>query len=119
LKTGVDVETAVYQKEWLKAGRKTTKFLVVDGVSKSVEEWCADRKLNRTTVEERLERGWRTKDAIMLPLGSRKPGTEIVLVHGTVTGYSYHKCRCDLCKKAKSDYRKSTESEPGRLLAPA
>lgn len=28
------------------------------------------------------------------------------LVHGTVRGYNWYKCRCPLCKKAISDYGK-------------
>jgi len=24
--------------------------------------------------------------------------------HGTLNGYKYHRCRCDLCKKANRDY---------------
>ena len=26
--------------------------------------------------------------------------------HGTTTGYKYHGCRCDLCKKALRDYHR-------------
>lgn len=106
LSKGVDTETALFQKEWLKAGRKTTKFLTVDGVSKSVEEWGTIYDLKRNTIEMRIKNGWSIKEAVTSPLGTRKFAAVSKLEHGTILGYQYHKCRCDLCKEAKRIYRK-------------
>ena len=36
-------------------------------------------------------------------IASRRKGK---LVHGTEVGYSYHKCRCELCRKAATDYKR-------------
>ena len=38
--------------------------------------------------------------------------------HGTVTGYTRHKCRCDVCREAQSEYRKAYyEANRDRELA--
>lgn len=34
-----------------------------------------------------------------------------IIVHGTVSGYVRHKCRCDLCRKANREYRNQREYE--------
>jgi hypothetical protein len=31
--------------------------------------------------------------------------------HGCTTAYQYHKCRCELCKKAQRDYMRSYRSD--------
>ncbi len=35
------------------------------------------------------------------------------LSHGTQSGYAYHKCRCDLCKKAHADYMRPYVKKAG------
>lgn len=30
----------------------------------------------------------------------------MTIKHGTVSGYSYHKCRCDQCRAASTEYRR-------------
>jgi len=34
--------------------------------------------------------------------------------HGTASGYRYHKCRCDECREAQSEYRKAYYREASR-----
>jgi len=33
------------------------------------------------------------------------------ITHGTISGYSYHKCRCDKCKKKNTEYYKSKRNK--------
>lgn len=38
-----------------------------------------------------------------------------IIQHGTTTGYQYHKCRCDLCRKAQTDsVRQYRATQQGR-----
>lgn len=44
--------------------RATNRFLIVDGVSKCVSEWSEIAGTKKTTIRERLRRGWNAKDSI-------------------------------------------------------
>jgi len=105
LRSGVDAENAIFHSASLGSGRKPSRFVTIDGTTMSLVDWSRDRGIGRATLVERLKAGWSERDAIMLPLGSKKPGTEAKLEHGTINGYVYHKCRCELCKQAKKEYR--------------
>jgi len=35
---------------------------------------------------------------------------DVVLKHGTRVAYTYHKCRCELCKKANSEYSRKLKN---------
>ncbi len=36
----------------------------------------------------------------------RDPAAKKPVVHGTLSGYQYHRCRCESCRAARSEYRK-------------
>jgi hypothetical protein len=38
----------------------------------------------------------------------------IILIHGTKSGYNYHRCRCDLCKKANAEFQADYRARTGR-----
>jgi hypothetical protein len=105
LRHGWEPEEAVFGRAGLHGvGRKPSKFLVVDGISRCVEEWAVINGVNRTTIDERLKRGWSNKDAVRAEKGTV---VKREIVHGTLSCYGYHRCRCDLCKNAKRASRKS------------
>lgn len=39
--------------------------------------------------------------------GRHNNGKSKVLIHGTLSGYTYWKCRCDLCSEQNSKYQKN------------
>ena len=49
-------------------GRKPTVTLTARSVTKTIDEWATDRKINRSTIEERLRRGWSDEDALFRPV---------------------------------------------------
>ena len=53
---------------------------------------CSLHHKEKTMQEGSLKKAWTVR-----PRG---------VVHGTVWGYNRYKCRCDLCKNAKSEYEK-------------
>ncbi len=86
----------------------TVENLEIDHVDKSAKEINLARQLNSISKEkfkqeiakcQLLCRACHTKKSIR-DMGNRKAQ------HGSLTMYKYHKCRCDLCKKANTEYTK-------------
>lgn len=48
----------------------TNIMLTVGHVTKPLPEWCDDKKLKRSTVYGRLNRGWTHDEAILIPVSS-------------------------------------------------
>lgn len=40
------------------------------------------------------------------------------ITHGTVSGYAHHRCRCDNCTRANSDYQRSRRHQRRRPVTP-
>lgn len=53
-------------------GRKRTVLLTVNGVEKEIQVWADEVGIGRTTIEERIKRGWSHEDAVLRPRGWRK-----------------------------------------------
>jgi hypothetical protein len=52
--------------------RRSSRFLVIDGVSKSIAEWAEEKNaVNEKTIHTRLASGWSDTDAVFRPV-SRK-----------------------------------------------
>jgi hypothetical protein len=49
-------------------------FLEIDGVTRSITEWCAISPVSRNTISRRLERGMNPKDAVFNKRGNRRHG---------------------------------------------
>ena len=54
---------------------RMNKYLVIDGVKKTVEKWSQDTGIPRKTIYLRLSRGWSPEDAVMTPLQRRSYAT--------------------------------------------
>jgi hypothetical protein len=52
-------------------GRKPSVFLAVNGETATIEAWAAKNDLKRTTIDERIKRGWSVEEAVSLPVGAR------------------------------------------------
>lgn len=48
--------------------RRSSRFLEIDGVSKTMAAWGEETGLGRTTIHGRLKAGWSVEDAIRKPL---------------------------------------------------
>ena len=46
--------------------------LCVGGVEKPLVEWVRGSGINRTTLEERLKRGWTAEQAVLTPIRRKK-----------------------------------------------
>ena len=47
--------------------RSNTVFVEINGVTKTIMEWCRHNGFNRALVTKRLKRGWSMEDAITTP----------------------------------------------------
>lgn len=47
--------------------KRTSRIITIDGVSRCVADWAAALGLHRSTIPDRLERGWSERDAVMSP----------------------------------------------------
>lgn len=91
--------------------RSSTINLTFGDVTLPVVEWARKLGLHKSTILVRIQNGWTLEDTLttpnLLPRG--------MVTHGTSSAYSYHGCRCDVCKdaraKAMRDYRKSKSEE--------
>lgn len=48
--------------------RRVNHFLVVNGTSKTIHQWQREMGFGRMTILNRLNRGWKTEDAVLTPL---------------------------------------------------
>jgi hypothetical protein len=71
LEAGWSAEDAVFGEPGLYGYNKSEKMLTVGKVAMSIVDWSNERGINRTTIEERLKRGWSVEDSVMLPVGRR------------------------------------------------
>jgi len=80
-------------------------------------EWCTsseniqhswDNGLSKPAIisTERRKEILENAHASLRGKPAHNKGQRKEIVHGTISGYSYHSCRCDLCKKSYSDYQK-------------
>lgn len=53
--------------------RSSNRVIELDGVKKTLTEWCEMYGINSSTVSTRLRLGWTESDAIKSPL--KRPGT--------------------------------------------
>jgi hypothetical protein len=51
--------------------RRSNRILSIDGVEKSLSEWCEYYKIDPSVVRERIKLGWPEKDALSIPVQSR------------------------------------------------
>lgn len=73
LRQGWESEMAIFGAPGIAGvGRKARKALTVNGITMSIEDWSKEIGLNRTTIEERLARGWSVEEAVMRPKGFRR-----------------------------------------------
>lgn len=67
--------------------RRSSRFLTIDGKTKTVTEWIRKSGLPRHVVWNRLRTGWEPKDAISVPLVSGSPktprGSRIKRIHSS------------------------------------
>jgi hypothetical protein len=52
--------------------KRTTRYVTVKGITRSVAEWCEIYNLKRKIVTNRLFLGWSDEDAILIPVISKK-----------------------------------------------
>lgn len=52
--------------------RRDSRLLEIDGITKSISEWCEIYSVNYNTVNNRIWRGWDWKEALMAPYGVRR-----------------------------------------------
>ena len=77
--------------------KRNNRRLTAGGITRTVTEWAevlgipAHRVWNRLRKCEPIER--------VLSVPTLRPA---VLLHGTLNGYNYHKCRCDECRRANT-----------------
>lgn len=82
-----------------KVGRKPSTALTVNGETLPIEEWAEKAGLNRTTIDERLKRGWSKEDAVLLPVGERT-GRGATNGNARLTALQVSKIRAHLTKKS-------------------
>jgi len=51
------------QKQQMNNTRQN-RYIEIDGIEKTVAEWCDELGLNRSTVRHRLSRGWTDKESL-------------------------------------------------------
>lgn len=53
--------------------RRNNRYVIVNGVTRTVSEWCRENGLSRATVDSRLKMGWEPARAVTAkPLGKRE-----------------------------------------------
>jgi hypothetical protein len=52
--------------------RRVSHFITVDGESATLSEWAIRFRIGKSTIRERLKRGWTPKQAITVPVGMSK-----------------------------------------------
>ena len=53
--------------------RRTNRMICIGEQTKTVAEWARCRGVEPHVIHSRLYQGWTDHDAVMLPIGSRKP----------------------------------------------
>ena len=52
--------------------RRNNQYLEMNGVRKTVAEWSMEYKINRTTLGNRLKRGWNVEKALTYPIDKKR-----------------------------------------------
>ncbi len=63
------------------------------------------RKISKSKMGHEVSQ--ETRDKIRESVNASNRNRGIKIKHGTTTGYSWYGCRCNLCKTARSEYRKA------------
>jgi hypothetical protein len=66
--------------------RRVSRVLTVGGVSATVSEWAAAIGVGKSTLKERLRRGWTAKDALLTPVAQ----TTVALAPGSPAAPTLH-----------------------------
>ena len=90
--------------------RRSTKWYVINGVKKNLQQWCDYYGINRGTVYTRLKNGWSIEKALTEPIKTYEPDktsligkrfSRLVVVSCAGDEYfeqrkgSYWRCQCD------------------------
>ena len=51
--------------------RRNNHFVTIDGITKTLSEWCIHYGVNYKTVRDRLRRGWNYIDALQKPIETK------------------------------------------------
>lgn len=52
--------------------RRSSRYVTVDGVKKTCEEWGRVMGFNRGVVSNRLNRGWSDEESVLVPIGGKR-----------------------------------------------
>jgi hypothetical protein len=92
--------------------RSSTVYLTLGDITLPVIEWARNLGLHKSTILVRIRNGWSLEDALTTP--SLLPRGRIV--HGSVSAYSHHGCRCDICRDGVAQrMREYREAKRGEL----
>jgi hypothetical protein len=53
------------------SNKRTTKYVEIDGESKTLKEWCVFYDINYKTARARIKNGWNIIDALTVPTKRR------------------------------------------------
>lgn len=53
--------------------KRNNHKVTANGVTHTIAEWEKITGIQNQTIHKRISRGWREEDAVLLPLGSKKP----------------------------------------------
>lgn len=51
--------------------RRNNHYITLNGITKSLSEWCRYYSINYQTVQDRLRRGWNYSDALQKPIETK------------------------------------------------
>lgn len=52
--------------------RKTNHYITIDGITKTLQEWCEIYRIDHSTVLARIKYGWSEKQAVTTPIRGNK-----------------------------------------------
>lgn len=81
--------------------KRRNRYLTYEGRTMIIEDWAKEIGHRSTVIASRIERGFPIEKILS------KDRLINVPKHGTISMYMSRKCRCDLCRKANSEYIKA------------
>lgn len=73
--------------------KRSNRWVDIDGVRRTVTEWCRHSGISEGTAHRRIAWGWSMRDVFMTPLGYRRNGASLNCECATC-GAKFHRKRC-------------------------